>query len=70
MTISSFSRMLSESFFGESDVQGNAGNISIQTNKLTLSEGSRLSTASESSTGNAGDITIEASDEVRISSQG
>ena len=70
VTISGFSRVLSESAPGLSEVQGNAGNLSIQTSKLTLSEGSRLSTASESSTGNAGDITIESSDEVRISSHG
>ena len=71
VTISGLSRMLSESTAsGNSDVQGNAGNISIQTSKLTLSENSRLSTASESSTGNAGNITIVASDDIRISSHG
>jgi large exoprotein involved in heme utilization and adhesion len=71
VTISGFSRVLSESVFSDnSDVQGNAGNISIQTGRLTLSESSRISTASQSSTGNAGDISIVASDEVTISSHG
>jgi large exoprotein involved in heme utilization and adhesion len=69
VTISGSSRMNSESIFGASDVQGNAGNISIHTGRLTLSDGT-LSTASSSSTGNAGTITIVASDEVTISSNG
>lgn len=69
VTISGFSRMNSESFFGRTDVQGDAGNISIHTGRMTLSDGT-LSTTSESSTGNAGTITIVASDEVTISSNG
>jgi filamentous hemagglutinin family protein len=68
VTISGFSRVLSESAFGLSEVQGNAGSVSIRAGSFALSENSRLSTASQSSTGDAGNINVVASNQVVLTS--
>ncbi|MBE9002637.1 filamentous hemagglutinin N-terminal domain-containing protein [Nostoc sp. LEGE 12447] len=61
--ISGFSRgsssgVLSQSSFGS----GNGGNVTIETPRLSLTQGGNISTSSTTSSGNAGDITIRAKD--------
>ncbi|NEU81471.1 filamentous hemagglutinin N-terminal domain-containing protein [Nostoc sp. UIC 10630] len=41
---------------------GNAGNVTIETPRLSLTQGGNISTTSTNSSGNAGDITIRAKD--------
>ncbi len=68
VTITAFSRVLSESALGLSETQGNAGTISILTGQLTLSQNGKVSTASQSSTGDAGNIIINAVNQATIGS--
>jgi filamentous hemagglutinin family protein len=57
--ISGFSSYVSSSTFSGS---GNAGNLTIETPRVTVSKGGDIDTASTNSSGNAGNITIRAKD--------
>ncbi|MEO7862263.1 MAG: filamentous hemagglutinin N-terminal domain-containing protein, partial [Nitrospirales bacterium] len=65
--ISGGSRVATETF-GEGDsTQGPAGNILVETARMNLSGGSLLNATSRGSTGDAGTITINATDSLTIS---
>ena len=69
VSLSGFSRLVSETIGGFGN-EGNAGDIKVQTGRLTLSGGSQINTASRGgSVGNAGDITINATEGVTVSGQ-
>jgi filamentous hemagglutinin family protein len=61
---SEFSRLTTQT-----EGSANAGNLAITTKRLTIENGGQISTATDSpdSTGDAGDLTVNASDEVRVS---
>ena len=56
--ISGNSKVLSETGFGS----GNGGNVTIETPRLSLTQGGHINSSSIRSTGNAGNITIRAKD--------
>ncbi|MFS0513310.1 filamentous hemagglutinin N-terminal domain-containing protein [Nostoc sp. UIC 10607] len=61
--ISGFSRGSSSGVFSRTIFgSGNGGNVTIETPRLSLTQGGNISTTSTTSSGNAGDITIRAKD--------
>ncbi|MBE8990826.1 filamentous hemagglutinin N-terminal domain-containing protein [Nostoc sp. LEGE 12450] len=61
--ISGFSRGSSSGVFSRTIFgSGNGGNVTIETPRLSLTQGGNISTSSTTSSGNAGDITIRAKD--------
>ncbi|MDC8450240.1 MAG: filamentous hemagglutinin N-terminal domain-containing protein [Nitrospira sp.] len=64
VTLSNFSSLQSETLNG----RGTAGNITVETVRLTLTEGSDITTASRlNSSGNAGNITLNATESILLS---
>ena len=64
------SQLVSETIGDGVNTQGPAGNILVETARLNLSGGSLLNTASRGSTGDAGTITVNATDSLTISGRG
>jgi filamentous hemagglutinin family protein len=62
------SQLVSETLGDGVTTQGNAGSILIETARLLLTDFSQMNTASRGSTGTAGNITVNATEQVIISS--
>ena len=65
--VSGGSRVVTETFGDGDNTQGPAGNILVETARLNLSDGSLFNATSRGSTGDAGNITINATDSLTIS---
>lgn len=63
VTLSGVSSLLSETL----DSRGDAGSVSVETVRLTLTEGSEITTASRRSSGNARNITLNATESILLS---
>ena len=70
VTLSQNSRLVSETLGDGVTAQGPAGKIVIGTERLSLSGASQLNSTSRGSTGDAGNISIRATDSVRVSGSG
>jgi len=63
VSLSDFSSLLSETL----DSRGDAGSIAVATVQLMLTKGSEITTASRRSIGNAGSITLDATESIALS---
>ena len=70
VTLSDASRLVSETLGDGVNTQGPAGQISIRTERLSLSGASQLNSTSRGSTGDAGNISVRATDSMRVSGSG
>ncbi|TKB67798.1 MAG: filamentous hemagglutinin N-terminal domain-containing protein [Nitrospira sp.] len=70
VTLSDASRLVSETLGDGVNTQGPAGQILIRTERLSLSGASQLNSTSRGSTGDAGNISVRATDSVRVSGSG
>jgi filamentous hemagglutinin family protein len=68
--LSDNSQLVSETIGDGENIQGAAGNILVETARLSLSGGSLFNTTSRGSTGAAGNITVNATDSLTISGHG
>ncbi|TKB90274.1 MAG: filamentous hemagglutinin N-terminal domain-containing protein [Nitrospira sp.] len=70
VTLSDASRLVSETLGDGVNTQGPAGQILIRTERLSLSGASQLNSTSRGSTGAAGNISVRATDSMRVSGSG